>query len=198
MRLASVTKPITAAAIHEFVSDGKLDLDDHIFDLGQQGGGLLEIEPFPAPGDPRLAEVTVQHLLQHRGGWDRKIAGDPTFRAIEIAEAMSIPSPPGRENMARYVLGQPLQFSPGSRIAYSNVGYLVLGLVIEEVSGQDYMSYVRENVFASLGVSTADVIQGRTLAADRSARECWSGSARPVRARYASKRGADDASLNTR
>lgn len=102
-----------------------------------------------------------------------EVVGDLTFREIAIAEAMSVPSPPGRENMARYVLGQPLQFPPGARIAYSNFGYLVLGLVIEKVSGRDYMSYVKEKVFAPLGVPAADVIQGRTLPAERSDREPW-------------------------
>ena len=173
MRLASVSKPITAAAVRKLASDGILALDDQVFDLGQSGSGLLEIDPFPQLGDPRLADITVLHLLQHRGGWDPRVATNFVFREIEIAEVMSVASPPGRENTVRYVLGQPLQFSPGSGYAYSNVGYLILGLVIEEVSGQDYMTYVRENIFAPLGVPTGDVIQGRTLQKDRSEREPW-------------------------
>ena len=144
-----------------------------MFDLGQPGGGLLALDPFPALGDPRLSEITVLDLLQHRGGWDRELASDWVFREIQIAEAMSVPSPPGRKNTVRYVLGQPLQFNPGSRRAYSNVGYLVLGLIVERVSGQDYVSYVRENIFAPLGVPAGDVIQGRTFPEDRSEREPW-------------------------
>ena len=173
MRLASVTKPITAATIHELVRGGALDLDALVFDLGQPGGGLLDLTPFPSLGDARLAEITVRHLLQHRGGWDRDVAGDLTYREIEIAEAMSVPSPPGRENTVRYILGQPLQFDPGSESAYSNIGYLVLGLIIEEVSGQDYLSQVFRKVLAPLGIRSDDVIQGRTLPADRSDREPW-------------------------
>ena len=173
MRIASVTKPITAAAVRQLAADGMLALDDRVFDLGQPGGGLLALDPFPRLGDARLEEITVLHLLRHRGGWDREVAPDWVFGEIEIAEAMSLPSPPGRENTVRYVLGQPLQFNPGSRRAYSNVGYLVLGLIIERVSGQDYTTYVRENIFAPLGVPFEDVIQGRTLPEDRSAREPW-------------------------
>ena len=173
MRIASVTKPITAAAVRQLAADGMLALDDRVFDLGQPGGGLLALDPFPRLGDARLEEITVLHLLRHRGGWDREVAPDWVFGEIEIAEAMSLPSPPGRENTARYVLGQPLQFNPGSRRAYSNVGYLVLGLIIERVSGQDYTTYVRENIFAPLGVPFEDVIQGRTFPEDRSAREPW-------------------------
>lgn len=173
MRIASVTKPVTAAAVRQLSADGLLGLSERVFDLGQPGGGLLALDPFPALGDPRLEEITVLHLLQHQGGWDREITADWVFREIQIAEAMSVPSPPGRENTVRYVLGTPLQFDPGSRTAYSNVGYLVLGLIIEKVSGQDYLAYVRENIFAPLGVPAADVIQGRTFPEDRSEREPW-------------------------
>lgn len=183
MRIASVTKPITAAAVRRLAADGLLGLDDRVFDLGQPGGGLLALDPFPALGDPRLRAITVLHLLQHRGGWDRELASDWVFREIEIAEAMLVPSPPGRRNTVRYVLGQPLQFDPGSRRAYSNVGYLVLGLLVERLSGQDYMSYVRENILAPLGVPAGDVIQGRTFPEDRSEREPWydsGGAARNV------------------
>ena len=138
MRRASVTKPITAATIRKLARDGMLALDDRVFDLGQTGGSLLRIDPYPRPGDARLADITVLQLLQHRGGWDREVAPDFAFREIEIATALSVASPPGRENTLRFVLGQPLQFSPGSMRAYSNIGYLVFGLVIEEVSGKDF------------------------------------------------------------
>ena len=173
MRLASVTKPFTAAAIHELALEGMLDLDAFVFDFGQTGGGLLDIESFPALGDARLAAITVRHLLAHRGGWNRSMAGDLTFRDIEIAEAMSVPSPPGRLNTVRYILGQPLQFDPGSERSYSNIGYMVLGLIIEEVSGTDYLSLLFEKVLSPLGVRDGDVILGRTFPQDRSDREPW-------------------------
>lgn len=173
MRLASVTKPITAAAIHKLADDGMLALDDRVFDLAQPGGGLLQISPFRQLGDARLTEITVLHLLQHRGGWDREVAGDLAFREIEIAAALSVTSPPGRENTVRFILGQPLQFRPGSRRAYANIGYLILGLVIEEVSGKDYLTYVHESIFDPLGVARDDLIQGRTFPEDQSDREPW-------------------------
>ena len=173
MRVASVSKPITAAAVRQLVADGLLELDARAFDLGQPEGGLLTLQPFPALGDSRLMDITVEHLLLHQAGWDRDSTADWVFREVKIAEAMSVSSPPGRENTIRYVLGQPLQFDPGSETTYSNVGYLVLGLIVEKVSEQDYLTYVRENIFAPLGISAEDVIQARTFPQDRSAREPW-------------------------
>lgn len=173
MRVASVSKPVTAAAIRQLVADGLLALDARAFDLGQPEGGLLTLQPFPSLGDSRLMNITVEHLLLHEAGWDRDSTADWVFREVSIARRMSVPSPPGRENTVRYVLGQPLQFEPGSETVYSNVGYLVLGLIIEKVSGKDYLSYVRENIFTPLGISAEDVIQARTFPEDRSMREPW-------------------------
>lgn len=173
MRLASVSKPFAAAAIRRLIIEGRLSLSDRVFDLGQPGGGILKLAPFPSLGDPRLAEITVEHLLLHRGGWDRDMVGDPTFQEIAIAQAMGVPSPPGRENTVRYILGQPLQFTPGERRAYSNIGFLVLGLVVEAVSGQDYMTYLYENIIDPLGVPRTEIIPGRTFPKDRSPREPW-------------------------
>lgn len=173
MRLASVSKPVTAAVVRDLIDDGLLALDDHAFDLGQTGGGILALEPFPALGDERLRDVTIRHLLQHRGGWDREIAGDLTYRELEIAHEMDVPSPPGRERTVRYILGRPLQFAPGTEYAYANIGYLVLGLVVEAVTGEAFLDVVRERVFAPLGVSPDEVVQGRTFPEDRSPREPW-------------------------
>ena len=173
MRLASVTKPITAAAVRELIDSELVDLDDFVFDLGQPEGGILTLMPFPSLGDSLLKKITVQHLLQHRGGWDRDLAGDLTFKEIVIADAMNVPSPPGRTNTIRYILGQPLQFSPGTKTAYANIGYLVLGLIVEEASGEDFLSYVTTTLFEPLGVPNSELIQGRTFPADRSPREPW-------------------------
>ncbi len=79
MRLASVTKPITASAVRKLIAAGSIGLNDAVFDLGQPGGGLLNYEPFGVP-DARLQDITVEHLLLHTGGWDRDVAGDLTYR----------------------------------------------------------------------------------------------------------------------
>jgi len=152
MRLASVSKPITAAAIRELISDGAFSLDSNAFDVGQPGGGVLPVTPFGgAPGDARLADVTIRNLLDHRGGWDRDIAGDLTYREVLIAQDMNVQSPPGRQATLEWILAQPLQHTPGSTYAYSNIGYLVLGMIVEHESGQDLVSFLHDRVFDPLG-----------------------------------------------
>ena len=76
MRLASVTKPITAAAIHRLASDGMLALNDRVFDLGQTGGGLLQIDPFPQQGDARLAKAVLSPTTGATGSPGMTVYGD--------------------------------------------------------------------------------------------------------------------------
>jgi N-acyl-D-amino-acid deacylase len=146
-RIASLSKSLTAAAILQLSEAGRLRLDDRMVAL------LPDLAPLPgAGGDARLGAITVRQLLQRSGGWDRERAFDPMFRSREIARAMGEASPPGAAAIVRYMLRQPLQFTPGTRYAYSNFGYCVLGRIIERVSGMRYEDYVRERVLRPTGV----------------------------------------------
>ncbi len=171
-RIASLTKPITAAAVRKLIAEGRLKLTDHAFDLEQPGGGILKLVPAGAP-DARLRLVTVAHLLAHKGGWDREKSGDPMFDGIAIAERLGIRTPPPQEAIVRYVMGRPLDHDPGSTYAYSNFGYLVLGLIVEKVTGGDYVRYIQKNIFAPLKVPRNEVQLGRTLPRLRDPREPW-------------------------
>ncbi len=156
-RLASVSKPITSAAVMTLVDSRKLDLDAKVV-------ALLGWEPFLKAGtaeDPRIRDITVRHLLQHSGGWDRGKSGDIIFKHFQIAADMGIPSPPDHASLIRWGLGQPLDFAPGSKFAYSNFGYCVLGRVIEKVSGQRYEDYVRKHVLAPMGIDDMRIGEGR-------------------------------------
>lgn len=172
VRLASCTKPITAAAIRKLIAGGAFAVGDAAFNVGQAGGGLLSYAPFPSLGDSDIRYITVEDLLAHRGGWDRDIAGDLTYMERDIADDMSVTSPPGRGNTMRWILGQPLQFSPGDRYAYSNIGYLALGLIVESESGQGLITYLRNNILtANMWVPSSELIQGRTFREWQSSRE---------------------------
>lgn len=164
-RIASVSKPFTAVAVLRLVERGKLGLDDRVTDR-------MTLKPARASGgrpDPRWREVTVRQCLQHTGGWDRDRSFDPIGRPWEIARDLGVPPPPGPSAIVRYMLGRPLDFDPGERYAYSNLGYLVLARVIEAVTGQPYEVHVRKAVLAPLGITRMRL--ARALPADRPKKE---------------------------
>ena len=141
-RIASVSKPVTAVAVLSLVQKGKLELDAKAF-------GLLGL----APTDPRAAEITVRQLLQHTAGWDREKSGDPMFKSLEIAKAQGVPPPADANTILRWMLEKPLDFDPGTRHAYSNFGYCVLGRIIEKVSGAGYEVFVKKTVLEPMGIT---------------------------------------------
>ena len=158
-RIASISKPFTGVAVLRLVEQGKLKLDDRAFDL-------LPHQPLPeAKPDPRLRAITVRQCLQHTGGWDRDQSFDPMFRAKVIADAAKEPAPASANAIIRYMLGQPLDFDPGTRYAYSNFGYCVLGRVIERLTGKPYEQFVQEAVLAPAGIKAMRL--GRSLESGR-------------------------------
>ena len=171
-RIASLSKPLTVAAVHALEAAGRLDLTDRVFDLSQSGDGILHIEPFGS-ADSRLADVTVQHLLDHEGGWDRDVSSDPMFRSLRVADDLGVPMPPSQNDIARWVSGRPLDHAPGTVYAYSNYGYMLLGLVIEAVTGIDATAWIRDAVLDPAGVPGGDFRLGRSLLEHRDTREPW-------------------------
>jgi CubicO group peptidase (beta-lactamase class C family) len=158
-RIASISKPITSAAIMQLVDRKKLRLSDRVFDI-------LDLEPAgKGKVDPRLKKVTVRQLLLHTGGWDRPKSGDPMFRPVKIARAFGASPPASSKQIARYMLTVPLDFDPGARYAYSNFGYCLLGRVIEAKTKMTYQQYVRKHVLAKVGVTRMRI--GRSLRANR-------------------------------
>jgi len=163
-RIASNSKPITAVAVMLLVERGHCKLDDRAFDL------LSDLTP-PAGAhvDPRLRTITVRNLLDHSGGFD-STRTDPQFDALRVASAaLGRPSPATHVDIIRYMMGQPLAFDPGAKFLYSNLGYNILGRVIEKVSGKPYEEFCRSEVLAPAGISRMQL--GRTKAADRLADE---------------------------
>ena len=173
-RIASVSKPITSAAIMTLVEEGKLSLDDRVAPL------IAHLTPAPgATVDPRWEQITIRHLLNHTGGWDRtKPNGgfDPIDRPLIAADAVGAPAPASAETLIRYMKGMPLDFEPGAKFAYSNFGYIVLGRVIERVSGMPYEAYVRARVLQPVGANRTR--QGKSRLRDAHAEEVkyyWPG-----------------------
>lgn len=153
-RIASISKPITATCIMRLVEQGKISLDTKVFPFLDLG----------VPSDARINQITIRNLLEHTGGWDRGISGDPTDNMVSIARSMGVSSPPDPTTFVRYMLNQSLDFNPGLRYAYSNAGYIVLGRVIEKISGQSYESYAR-SLLSELGITELRI--GHGLPAER-------------------------------
>lgn len=162
-RIASVSKPLTAVAVLQLVDAKKVVLEDPVLKY-------VRLKPHLAAGaepDPRWKTITVRQCLQHTGGWDRATKGgfDPIGIPRQIADALGTTPPVPPEDVIRYMLGRPLDFAPGTRYAYSNLGYLLLGRVIETASGRKYEEYVRTGVLAPLGVTRTQL--GRALPENR-------------------------------
>ena len=105
----SLSKPITAAAVLAERDLARLHLDD------------------------RVAGASVAQLLQHTGGWDRDMAGDPVINRTTQEACTDLPAPPK-------------QFRPGRRYAYSNIGYCLLGKHVADRTGLTYEAAVRRDI----------------------------------------------------
>jgi len=161
-RIASVSKTITSAAIMKLVEEGRLTLDDRVAPF------IAHLTRAPgATVDPRWEQITIRQLLNHTGGWDRtKPNGgfDPIDRPAIAAAAVNAPAPASGETLIRYMKGMPLDFNPGEKFAYSNFGYIILGRVIERLSGRRYEEYVRASVLEPVGANRTQ--QGKSHMSD--------------------------------
>jgi CubicO group peptidase (beta-lactamase class C family) len=145
--LASLSKCFTTQAILKLVEDKKLSLDDKPFEI------LKHLQaPRGARIDPRLAKITIRHLLTHSGGWNRNVAGDPVNWSRQVVQVLGVRPPISDEHLIRFMLAVPLNFDPGSDAQYSNFGFIVLGRVIAQLSGKSYEEFVRETVLKPLGM----------------------------------------------
>ncbi|RPI97118.1 MAG: class A beta-lactamase-related serine hydrolase, partial [Candidatus Aminicenantes bacterium] len=135
--LGSINKNFTRVAIHQLVRQGKLSLDDTIKKL------------LPDYPNAQVAEkVTVRHLLNMTSGigdfFGERYDATPKEKILSLRDYLPL------------FADQPLEFEPGTSNRYSNGGYIVLGLIIEKLSGTDYYTYVRENIFKPCGMADTD------------------------------------------
>lgn len=146
-RIASVSKLITGVAVMRLHEEGKIDLNAKVF--GDEG--ILNDSLYLDIRDKKMEDITVQHLLQHEGGWSSRVP-DLMFEPVKVAEAMGVPAPADTKTIIRYALKQRLPYRPGKVYSYSNLGYAILGEVIEKVAGISYEQYVQHYILAPLDV----------------------------------------------
>lgn len=141
-RLASITKSFTAMAVMMLQERGKLSLQDSI---------CKYLSDCPEAWKP----VTVRHLLNHTSGIPDYTSAPDFMRTISSRLTND-------ELLARFK-NSPLQSVPGENFAYSNSNYILLGLIVEKVSGQSYADFVQENIFAPLKMKNSGYDDNNTL-----------------------------------
>jgi len=132
--LASVSKSFTALGIMQLVEEGKIALDDPV---------QKYLPWFEVKGDG-AADITVSDLIYQTSGFTEYQGNEMNLRPN---------TPNGLEEGVRDLSHIKLNFQPGEGWAYSNINYSILGLLIQEVSGQRYETYIEENIFAPLGMT---------------------------------------------
>lgn len=188
-RVASVSKPFTAALVKRQIEQGLYERDDPVFCLPPDPAPDCRLPIDPHPGRPvvddRLADVQVGHLLEHTGGWDRTQSGDVFFEQIAIAEDLDVESPPDAWRFAQWMIGEELDHEPGTTYAYSNAGYVLLGLVAEAATGAELEALYEAYLFEPLEIA-GDIEQGHILPGERNEREpfyvCEGGEMRNIHA----------------
>jgi CubicO group peptidase (beta-lactamase class C family) len=141
-RIGSITKQVTAAAVLKLVEENRLSLDATL-------GALLPQTP------AAWHVVTIRQVLNHSGAIP-EVTEHPRWVSLERVDA----SP---DSLIALVRNDTLEFQPGTRVAYSNTGYVLLGMVIEKVSGQRYSEYLRAQFFRPLGLAATTYCDERTV-----------------------------------
>jgi len=134
--IASIGKVFTAVSIMQLIEQGKLSLTDTV-------GKLLP----DYPNKQVAGKVTIHHLLTHSSGMGDMHGAKYVCRKGILRQV--------RDYFPLFV-DEPLSFEPGERMQYSNVGYILLGAIIEKVSGENYFDYVHNHIFKPSGMTNTD------------------------------------------
>lgn len=146
-RIASISKLVTAIGVMKLKEEGKLSLTDSVF--GPRG--ILNDPFFGEPRDKRVYRINVAELLSHEAGWTQRY-GDQMFMPLVVAEKMGLKPPVDTKTVVKFALEKNLHYTPGTGKAYSNLGYSILGLVIEKVSGMAYEDFCTKTILEPLGI----------------------------------------------
>lgn len=168
LRIASLSKPLTAAAVQKLCSEDRLNLAQPLLPLLARHPQQFPIAAALA-ADERWNQVTIRQLLQHTAGFDRDRSGDTMFAIERIRNTLGLKRHPEIADVIRFQLQQPLDFSPGTEFHYSNVGYSLLGRVIETVSEKSYAEFMQEQILAPAKMNATRL--GRTRLRDKGEHE---------------------------
>jgi len=150
--LGSITKQFTATAVLMLQERGKLSIEDDV---------TKYLPDYPTQGQ----KITIDHLLTH-------VSGIPSYTGLpewlpRVREDLTV------QQLIDIFKDKPLEFNPGEKWSYNNSAYILLGAVIEKVSGKSYEDFIEQEIFAPLGMKRSyyghqnEVIPGRVSGYDK-------------------------------
>lgn len=148
-RIGSITKQFTATAIMMLAEEGKLKVTDPI---------TKYLKDYPTHG----YTITIEHLLNHTSGI-RSYTSMPEFLEEELRTDMTV------EELVDYFKKEPMDFPPGQKYLYNNSGYILLGAIIEKVSGKSYQDFIHEKIFKPQGMKNSYYGSHLTIIPNRTA-----------------------------
>jgi len=150
-RISSVSKPITLLAISTLVAENKLQLEDLVFGPNSILGEVYGTPPYEA----NEVMITVSHLIEHRAGFTDN-PFDIMFDDIALSQS---------ELIGKVLDERSLTYQPGETYEFSNFGYVLLGRIIEKVSGKTYETFVKDNILSPMGISKMYIANNTTAEA---------------------------------
>lgn len=160
-QISAISKAFTAVAILKLLDEKKLSLESKTFG---KDGLLTSLTPWKTEKiDIRVYNITVENLLYHSGGWDDEHSdlADPLLNSAlvqngltnhNISKNMNLEFPLTSKDIIEYMLSQPLDYKPGTKSIVSNLGYVILGRVIEKITNLTYEEYVKANILFPCGM----------------------------------------------
>ena len=152
-RIGSNTKQFTATAILQLADSGKLSIDD-------------PVSKYYSDAPAAWKGITIRHLLTHT-------SGIPSYTAIPHFFSGDARLDRTPEEIIKLTQDKPLEFEPGSKFAYDNSGYIILGYIVEKVSGEHYADYVQHHIFDPLGMTSTGYDVSETIIPKRASGYDW-------------------------
>jgi CubicO group peptidase (beta-lactamase class C family) len=186
-RLASISKSLTAVGILKLIQEKQLCMEQKVFTPPNAavspkassdvpcGRPILHHKPIKCDGckvDPRLYDITVEDLMQMAGGWitgPSKVvdacgvmtpgSADWSTQFRETRGALKLHRMPTSAEVIRYGTSHMLNFTPGGCYSYANFNFMILGQIMEQVTGKPYEEWMRENILRPMGATHAAVLR---------------------------------------